>query len=46
MKSKLNKATQKVDRLLIPIEKNISDGEQEILISQKDTLFNKGLEFF
>ena len=46
MKSKLNKAKQKVDRLLIPIKKNISDSEQEILISQKDTLFSKGLEFF
>ena len=46
MKSKLNKATQKVDRLLIPIKKNISDSEREILISQKDSLLDKGLDFY
>ena len=46
MKSKLSKAQKKIDRLLIPIEKNISSSEKEILISQKDALFDKGLEFF
>ena len=45
MKSKLNKAPKKIERLLIPIEKDISSSEKEILISQKDTLFDKGLEF-
>lgn len=45
MKSKLKKASNKIDRLLIPIKKDISAREQEILISHKNALLNKGLEF-
>ena len=46
MKSKLNSASKKINRLLIPIEKNLNSSEKEILIYHKDALFNKGLEFF
>ena len=44
MKSKLNKAPKKIDRLLIPIEKDINSSEKEILIAQILYL-DEGLEF-